>query len=178
MEGFGLSSIRERLNYLGGHMEIDSIPWRVTKVILTIPLQSDREKGVSRPQAAATTKVAPFLRLCHLDQRRNRNFAWNLVNPPLGKRRFQAQRDKWGKKDRKIFRLKKYVFDKIFSTLNHKEVVMELIWVKKFYQDDSGASALEYSILLASIVIAVAGAVAALGTSVQSLFINGAGLFP
>ena len=73
---------------------------------------------------------------------------------------------------------KRYVFDKIFSTLNHKEVVMELIWVKKFYQDDSGASAVEYSILLASIAIAVAGAVAALGTSVQSLFINGAGLFP
>jgi PAS domain S-box-containing protein len=60
MEGFGLFSIRERLNYLGGRMETDSIPGEVTKVILTIPLQSDWEKGVSRPQAATTTKVAPL----------------------------------------------------------------------------------------------------------------------
>ena len=59
-----------------------------------------------------------------------------------------------------------------------KGAVIKLLGVKKFYQDDSGASAVEYSILLASIAIAVAGAVAALGTSVQSLFIKGAGLFP
>ena len=80
IEGFGLFSIRERLNYLSGRMEIDSIPGEVTKVILTIPLQSDREKGVSRPQAAATKKEAAFQRLCHLDQRGNRSPASNLVN--------------------------------------------------------------------------------------------------
>jgi pilus assembly protein Flp/PilA len=55
---------------------------------------------------------------------------------------------------------------------------MELIWVKKFYQDDSGASAVEYSILLAFIAIAIIGAVAAFGSSVNGLFIKGAGLFP
>jgi hypothetical protein len=60
IEGFGLFSIRERLNYCGGRMEIESIPGQVTRVILTIPLQSDREQEVSRPQAAATTKVAPL----------------------------------------------------------------------------------------------------------------------
>ena len=46
MEGFGLFSIRERLNYFGGRMEIKSIPGQVTRVILTIPLQSDRKKEV------------------------------------------------------------------------------------------------------------------------------------
>ena len=60
MEGFGLFSIRERLNYFGGRMEIESIPGQVTRVILTIPLQSDRKKEVSRLQAGATTKVAPL----------------------------------------------------------------------------------------------------------------------
>jgi signal transduction histidine kinase len=56
MEGFVLFSIRERLNCLGGFMEIDSITGGGTKVILTIPLQSNREKGASPPQAAATNK--------------------------------------------------------------------------------------------------------------------------
>ena len=60
MEGFGLFSIRERMKYVGGRMEVESIPGQVTRVILTMPLQSDRKKGVSRRQAAATTKVAPL----------------------------------------------------------------------------------------------------------------------
>jgi PAS domain S-box-containing protein len=60
MEGFGLFSIRERLNYFGGRMEIKSIPERGTRVILTIPLQSDRKKEVKRPQAATATKGAPL----------------------------------------------------------------------------------------------------------------------
>ena len=55
---------------------------------------------------------------------------------------------------------------------------MELIWVKKFYQDDSGASAVEYSLLLAFIAIAITAAVAAFGSSVNGLYIKGAGLFP
>jgi len=41
-------------------MEIESVLRQVTRVILTMPLQSDRKKEVSRPQAAATTQVAPL----------------------------------------------------------------------------------------------------------------------
>jgi PAS domain S-box-containing protein len=47
MEGFGLFSIRERLNYSGGSMEIESTPGQVTRVILTMPLQQDRKKRLS-----------------------------------------------------------------------------------------------------------------------------------
>ena len=35
IEGFGLFSIRERLNYFGGRMEIESAPGEVTRVILS-----------------------------------------------------------------------------------------------------------------------------------------------
>jgi PAS domain S-box-containing protein len=59
MEGFGLFSIRERLNYFGGRMEIDSIPGQATRIILTMPLQLVRKKGGSRKQAAVTTTAAP-----------------------------------------------------------------------------------------------------------------------
>jgi PAS domain S-box-containing protein len=37
--GFGLFSIRERLKYLGGHLEVDSEPGRGTRVILTVPVK-------------------------------------------------------------------------------------------------------------------------------------------
>jgi PAS domain S-box-containing protein len=37
--GFGLFSIRERLKYLGGHLEVDSEPGRGTQVTLTVPLK-------------------------------------------------------------------------------------------------------------------------------------------
>jgi len=37
-EGFGLFSIRERLDYLGGRMEISSLPGRGSRVILTVPI--------------------------------------------------------------------------------------------------------------------------------------------
>jgi PAS domain S-box-containing protein len=60
IKSFGLFSIQERLNYIGGRMEIESIPRQVTRVILTMPLQSDRKKEVSRPQAEATTKMVPL----------------------------------------------------------------------------------------------------------------------
>jgi PAS domain S-box-containing protein len=53
VEGYGLFSIRERLNYSGGSMEIESTPGRVTRVILSLPLQSDRENQTSHPKAAA-----------------------------------------------------------------------------------------------------------------------------
>jgi PAS domain S-box-containing protein len=49
--GFGLFSIRERLDYFGGRMEIDSTPGEVTRVILTLPLQPDQKK---RPSSMAT----------------------------------------------------------------------------------------------------------------------------
>ena len=54
---------------------------------------------------------------------------------------------------------------------------MELMWVKKFYQDDSGASAVEYSLLIAFIAIAIAIAVTAFGISVNGLFVKGDGIF-
>jgi signal transduction histidine kinase len=63
IEGFGLFSIRERLNYFGGHMEIDSIPGQVTRVILTLPLKPDKKKrpirmGVPNPVRVALTPMA------------------------------------------------------------------------------------------------------------------------
>ena len=51
IEGFGLFSIRERLNYFGGRMEIESTPGEVTRVILSLPLQPDKKK---RPSSMAT----------------------------------------------------------------------------------------------------------------------------
>jgi len=54
---------------------------------------------------------------------------------------------------------------------------MELMWVKKFYQDDSGASAVEYSLLLAFIALVIISAVTAFGSSVNGLFVKGNGIF-
>jgi PAS domain S-box-containing protein len=51
IEGFGLFSIQERLNYFGGRMEIESTPMEVTRVILSLPLQPDQKK---RPSHLAT----------------------------------------------------------------------------------------------------------------------------
>ncbi len=51
IEGFGLFSIRERLNYFGGRMEIESAPGEVTRVILSLPLKPDKKK---RPSCLAT----------------------------------------------------------------------------------------------------------------------------
>ena len=51
IEGFGLFSIRERLNYFDGRMEIESTPGEATRVILTLPLQPDKKK---RPKRVAT----------------------------------------------------------------------------------------------------------------------------
>ena len=47
IEGFGLFSIRERLNYFGGTMEIESSPGKLTRVILTIALQPSKRKRTS-----------------------------------------------------------------------------------------------------------------------------------
>ncbi len=59
MGGFGLFSIRERLNYFGGSMEIESTPGEVTRVILSLPLRTDKKK---RPSIkAAPTPVRMLL---------------------------------------------------------------------------------------------------------------------
>ena len=54
---------------------------------------------------------------------------------------------------------------------------MELSGVKKFYQDNFGASAVEYSIILAGIAIMIIGSIAIFGGSVKGLFVNGSGIF-
>jgi signal transduction histidine kinase len=36
--GYGLFSIRERLDYIGGHLEVKSQPHHGTQVVLTVPL--------------------------------------------------------------------------------------------------------------------------------------------
>ncbi len=54
VEGFGLFSIRERLNYFGGSLEIDSTPGQGATVILAMPLQS----GVKSRKTRISTPVA------------------------------------------------------------------------------------------------------------------------
>ena len=58
MEGFGLFSIRERLNYFGGRMEIESTPGGATRIIMTLPVQPDQEKRTSRKEAPTPIRVA------------------------------------------------------------------------------------------------------------------------
>ena len=48
MEGFGLFSIRERLNYFGGSMKIESNSGEVTRVILNFPLRIGKKKKPCR----------------------------------------------------------------------------------------------------------------------------------
>jgi PAS domain S-box-containing protein len=57
MEGFGLFSIRERLNYFGGRMEIESIPGEVTRVILTLPVQPGKKKRPSHIKTPSPIRV-------------------------------------------------------------------------------------------------------------------------
>lgn len=54
---------------------------------------------------------------------------------------------------------------------------MESTWVKSLHQDDFGASAVEYSILLAFIAIGIVSAVVIFGSSVNELFVKGNGIF-
>ena len=44
--GFGLFSIRERLDYLGGHLEVRSEPGRGTLVTLVAPLKSEKQTTI------------------------------------------------------------------------------------------------------------------------------------
>lgn len=48
--GFGLFSVRERLNLVGGHMMIDAAPAQGTRITLTIPVVSPQ--GATAPLAA------------------------------------------------------------------------------------------------------------------------------
>ena len=54
---------------------------------------------------------------------------------------------------------------------------MKQIRIKNFYQDDTGGSAVEYSILLACIAIAIISAINILGNSVVKLFVKGGEIF-
>jgi two-component system sensor histidine kinase DegS len=58
MEGFGLFSIRERLNYFGGRMEIESTPGEATRIIMTLPLQADQKKRTPRMATPTPVRVA------------------------------------------------------------------------------------------------------------------------
>jgi len=60
MEGFGLFSIRERLNYFGGRMEIESTPGEVTRVTLSLPLRLDKKERPSRMATPTPVIVAPL----------------------------------------------------------------------------------------------------------------------
>ena len=61
MEGFGLFSIRERLNYFGGRLEIESTAGEITRVILSVPLRPDKKKRRSRlaPPPPVRANVLP-----------------------------------------------------------------------------------------------------------------------
>lgn len=48
-------------------------------------------------------------------------------------------------------------------------------WLQKFYRDETGASAVEYGLLVAGIAIAALVAIQAVGTNLSSLFQNVAG---
>ena len=68
MEGFGLFSIRERLNYFGGRMEIESTSGEVTRVILNLPLRTDKKKKPCRlatppPPRPTVLPAAPVVAL-------------------------------------------------------------------------------------------------------------------
>jgi PAS domain S-box-containing protein len=59
IEGFGLFSIRERLNYFGGRMEVESVPGEVTRVILTLPLQPGKQKRPTNIAASNPVALPP-----------------------------------------------------------------------------------------------------------------------
>ena len=64
-----------------------------------------------------------------------------------------------------------------FSHKKLNEGMMESTWVKKFYQDDFGASAVEYGILLAWIALVIVSTVAIFGGAVNGLFVKGNEIF-
>ena len=58
VKGFGLFSVRERLNYFGGSLEVESIPGEVTRVSLVMPLQSKGKPKKSRTKTAVPAELA------------------------------------------------------------------------------------------------------------------------
>ena len=63
------------------------------------------------------------------------------------------------------------------SSKNRKGIEMNMIRIKKVYQDDSGASAMEYAILMGLIATVIISAVAIFGSSVQGLYAKGNTIF-
>ena len=55
---------------------------------------------------------------------------------------------------------------------------MKMKWMRKFHQDNSGASAVEYAILIGFIAIVIIAAVAIFGGAVKGLFSKASELFP
>jgi len=51
------------------------------------------------------------------------------------------------------------------------------LWLKYLSEDESGASAVEYSILVSCIAIVIISAVALFGSSVNKLIVKGNGIF-
>jgi pilus assembly protein Flp/PilA len=63
---------------------------------------------------------------------------------------------------------------------NHKKPIpqkgeKQMERIKNFFKDESGASAVEYGLLVALIAVVIIGAVTALGTGVQNTFNTAAG---
>ena len=55
---------------------------------------------------------------------------------------------------------------------------MKMKWIRKFFQDDSGAGAMEYAILIGLIATVIISAVAMFGSSVKELFSKANEIFP
>ena len=76
------------------------------------------------------------------------------------------------------FTSKGYAVDPPFLLKSCKVFEMEMKWIRKVYQDDSGASAMEYAIIMGFIAIVIIGAVTIFGSVVKGLFDKAYELFP
>jgi Flp pilus assembly pilin Flp len=72
-----------------------------------------------------------------------------------------------------------YDFDSIFATKKVNGGMMEALYLGMKYlsHDESGTSAVEYSILVSCIAIAIISAVALFGSLVKELFVKGDEIF-
>jgi pilus assembly protein Flp/PilA len=50
-------------------------------------------------------------------------------------------------------------------------------WIKNFFQDDAGASAVEYGLLVAWIAVVIVSSVGVFGGLVDRLFVKGSEIF-
>jgi PAS domain S-box-containing protein len=69
LENYGLFSIRERLNYFGGGMEIESTPGQGARVILTIPITVKKKKGISNTKSLIALKSSSPLEASKVSSR-------------------------------------------------------------------------------------------------------------